>query len=158
MAKQKKSSLYQYQALEFDKYEKTPTWYVLFGIIGILLLIYAIFTRSPMMFVVFVLTFIVTLLISGKDPKYISVEITETGINLDSKRTFQYQDIESFGVFIRQDVRFISLHMAEGVLTHARIPLGKEDPDDIAAILEQFIPREDGKESFFDNLDHFLKI
>lgn len=158
MAKQKKSSLYQYQALEFDKYEKTPTWYVLFGIIGILLLIYAIFTRSPMMFVVFVLTFIVTLLISGKDPKYITVEITDTGINLDSKRTFQYQDIESFGVFIRQDVRFISLHMAEGILTHARIPLGKEDPDDIAAILEQFIPREDGKESFFDTLDHFLKI
>lgn len=158
MAKQKKSVLYQYKALEFDKYEKTPTWYVLFGIIGILLLIYAIFTRSPMMFVVFVLTFIVTLLISSKDPKYISIEITETGINLDSKRTFQYQDIESFGVFIRGDVRFISLHMAEGILMHARIPLGKEDPDDIAAILEQFIPREDGKESFFDTLDHFLKI
>jgi hypothetical protein len=158
MAKQKKSSLYNYQALEFDKYEKTPTWYALFGIIGVLLLVYAIFTRSPMMFVVFVLTFVVTLLISSKDPEYITVEITETGINLDSKRTFQFQDIESFGVFIRQDVRFISLHMAKGVLTHTRIPLGKENPDDIADILEQFIPREDGKESFFDTLDHFLKI
>jgi type IV secretory pathway VirB3-like protein len=158
MAQQKKSSLYQYQALEFDKYEKTPTWYVLFGIIGILLLVYAIFTRSPMMFVVFVLTFIVTLLISSKDPKSITIEITETGINLDSKRTFQYQDIESFGIFIRKDIRFISLHMATGVITNARIPLGKENPDDIADILEQFVPREDGKESFFDTLDHFLKI
>jgi hypothetical protein len=48
--------------------------------------------------------------------------------------------------------------MAKGVLTHTRIPLGKENPDDIADILEQFIPREDGKESFFDTLDHFLKI
>lgn len=158
MSEQQSSNIYSYQALEFDKYEKTKTWYILFGIIGILLLSYAVVLRSPITFVVFLLTFIVTLLISNKDPKQILVEITRNGINLDRKKTFRYQDIDSFGVFIRDDVRFISLHMASGVLAHARIPLGSESPDEIAEILEQFIPREDGKERFMDILDHFLKI
>lgn len=158
MATNKSSVIYRYQALEFDKYHKSTTWYVLFSIIGLLLLVYAVIIRSPMTFVVFVLTFIVMLLVSSKDPKNITVEITKTGINLDSKRTFQYQDIESFGVFLKGDVRFISLHLEEGALTHARIPLGSESIDDIASILETYIPREDGKETFFDTLDHFLKI
>lgn len=152
------TSIYTYQAPEFDKYQKTTTWYILFGVIGLMMLLYAVFTRSPMMFVVFLLTFIVTLLVSSKDPKIIQVDITTNGINLDSKRTFRYQDIESFGVFIREDVRFISLHLTEGMVSHARIPLGAQSPEDIADILEQFIPRVDGKETFFDTIDHILKI
>lgn len=150
--------IHTYQAPEFDKYQKTTTWYILFGVIGIMMLLYAVLTRSPMMFIVFLLTFMVTLLVSSKDPKIIQVDITTNGINLDSKRTFRYQDIESFGVFIREDVRFISLHLTEGMVSHARIPLGAQSPEDIADILEQFIPRVDGKETFFDTIDHILKI
>ncbi|MEY2986000.1 MAG: hypothetical protein RJB24_229 [Candidatus Parcubacteria bacterium] len=158
MSDNKKFIIYSYQALEFDKYYKSPTWYVMFSIIFVLLLIYAIIQRSPITFVVFVLLFIVTLLISSKDPKEILVEITKIGINLDKKTTFRYQDIDSFGIFIRDDVRFISIYLTEGMMRYARIPLGEENPEDIADILEQYIPREDGKERFMDTIDHILKI
>lgn len=150
--------IYSYEALEFDKYYKSPTWYVMFSVIFVLLLIYAIITRSPITFTVFLLLFIVTLLISTKDPKNILIEITKNGINLDQKRTFRYQDIDAFGVFVREDVRFISIYLTEGMMRYARIPLGEENPEDIAAILEQYIPREDGKERFMDTIDHILKI
>lgn len=150
--------IYSYEALEFDKYHKSPTWYVMFSAIFILLLIYAIITRSPITFVVFLLLFIVILLISNKEPKNILIEITKNGINLDRKRTFRYQDIDTFGVFIRDDVRFISIYLTEGMMRYARIPLGEENPEDIADILEQYIPREDGKEKFMDTIDHILKI
>jgi len=158
MSDNKSSTIYSYQALEFDKYHKSPTWYVMFSIIFVLLLIYAIIQRSPITFVVFVLLFIVTLLISSKDPKEILVEITKIGINLDKKTTFRYQDIDSFGIFIRDDVRFISIYLTEGMMRYARIPLGEENPEDIADILEQYIHREDGKERFMDTIDHILKI
>lgn len=150
--------IYSYEALEFDKYHKSPTWYVMFSVIFVLLLIYAIITRSPITFIVFLLLFIVTLLISTKDPKNILIEITKNGINLDQKRTFRYQDIDAFGVFVKEDVRFISIYLTEGMMRYARIPLGKENPEDIADILEQYIPREDGKERFMDTIDHILKI
>lgn len=158
MANAKNNVIYSYEALEFDKYHKSPTWYVMFSIIFILLLIYAIISRSPITFVVFLLLFIVTLLISTKDPSNIIIEITKNGINLDKKRTFRYQDIEAFGVFIREDVRFISIYLTEGMMRYARIPLGEENPEEIADILEQYIPREDGKERFMDTIDHILKI
>ena len=158
MSNNKSNVIYSYQALEFDKYHKSPTWYVMFSVIFVLLLIYAIITRSPITFVVFVLLFIVTLLISNKDPKEIFVEITKNGINLDQKTTFKYQDIDSFGIFIRDDVRFISVYLTEGVMRYARIPLGEENPEDISDILEQYIIREDGKERLMDTMDHILKI
>jgi Ca2+/Na+ antiporter len=158
MANTKNSIIYSYQALEFDKYHKSPTWYVMFSVIFVLLLIYAIITQSPITFIVFVLLFVVTLLISTKEPREILVEITKNGINLDQRTTFRYQDIDSFGVFIREDIRFISIYLTEGMMRYARIPLGKENPDDIADILEQYIPREDGKERFIDTIDHILKI
>jgi len=158
MADNQNNLIYSYEALEFDKYHKSPTWYVMLLIIFILLLIYAIIQRSPITFVVFVLLFIVTLLISTKDPKEIVVEITKSGINLDQKTTFRYQDIEAFGVFIRNDIRFISIYLTEGMIKYARIPLGKENPEDIADILEQYLIREDGRERFTDTIDHMLKI
>ncbi len=158
MATQKAHLVYSYQSPEFDRYEKTPTWYILAGIIAIILLAYAVIEQSPMMFIVILLTFILTLIISNKEPQIITIDITTTGITLDQKKTFQYQDIESFGVFKRGEVQFISLYMTVGILTHTRIPVGKEDPEELAEILSQYIPREDGKESFFDTLDHFLKI
>ncbi len=158
MATKKANLVYSYQAPEFDRYEKTPTWYILAGIIAIILLAYAVIEQSPMMFIVILLTFILTLIISNKEPQIITIDISTTGITLDQKKTFQYQDIESFGVFKRGEVQFISLYMMVGILTHTRIPVGKEDPEDLAEILSQYIHREDGKESFFDTLDHFLKI
>jgi len=158
MSNNKNSLIYSYQALEFDKYHKAPTWYVMFSVIFVLLLIYAIIQRSPITFIVFVLLFVVTLLISSKDPKEILVEINKSGINLDKKTTFRYQDIDSFGIFIKDDIRFISIYLIEGLMRYARIPLGEENPEDIADILEQYIPREDGKERFMDTIDHILKI
>ncbi|MEX0597236.1 MAG: hypothetical protein WD512_12145 [Candidatus Paceibacterota bacterium] len=158
MSNSKTSVIYSYQSLEFDKYQKSPTWYIMISVIFVLLLIYAIITRSPITFVVFILLFIVTLLISNKEPRDIIVEITKSGINLDQKTTFRYQDIDSFGIFIRDDVRFISIYLTEGIMRYARIPLGKENPEDIADILEEYIPREDGKERFMDTIDHILKI
>jgi hypothetical protein len=158
MSNNKSSLIYSYQALEFDTYHKSPTWYVMFSVIFVLLLIYAIIIRSPITFLVFILLFIVTLLISNKDPKEILVEITKNGINLDQKTTFRYQDIDSFGIFIRDDVRFISLYLTEGLMRYARIPLGEENPEDIADILQKYIIREDGKERFMDTIDHILKI
>lgn len=154
----KTSVIYKYKALEFDKYDKTPTWYVMFSVIFVLLLVYAIIMRSPITFIVFVLLFILILLISNKDPKTILVEITKNGINLDKKKTFQYQDIDSFGIYVKNDIKFISLYLNEGWMQYARIPLGDEKPEEIADILEQYIPREDGKERLIDNIDHILKI
>ncbi|MGA1046658.1 MAG: hypothetical protein ACO3UU_01500, partial [Minisyncoccia bacterium] len=74
------------------------------------------------------------------------------------RKTFRYQDIDCFGIYVRNDVKFISIYLTEGLLKYTRIPLGDEKPEDIADILEQYIPREDGKEKFIDTIDHILKI
>ncbi len=150
--------LYSYEAREFEKYERSVTWYIAFSGIGILLLIYAIISRSPLMFIVFFLLFIIIIVISNKDPQTVQVDISKSGIILDKKRMFRYQDIEAFGVYVDGAIRYISLYLENGVMQYARIPLGTEDPEEIADLLAHFIVREDGRERITDQLDHILKI
>lgn len=152
------SILYSYTAREFEKYERSVTWYIAFSVIGILLLIYAIISRSPLMFLVFFLLFIIVIVVSNKDPQTIQVDISKSGVILDKKRMFRYQDIEAFGIFVDGSIRFVSLYLDNGIIQYARVPLGTEDPEAIADLLSQFIPREDGRERIIDQLDHILKI
>lgn len=153
-----KNVLYSYQARAFEQYEKSVTWYVVFTVIGILLLLSAIFAQSPMMFLVFLLLFVVIILISGKEPPIIQVEITKSGIILDNRHMFRYEDIEVFSVFKDPPLHFISLHMESGMTSHVRVPLGVEDPEQVADIVEQFVERDDSRQNPFHKLDHILKI
>ncbi len=154
----KSNILYSYESREFERYERSVTWYIAFSIIGVLLLIYAIISRSPLMFIVFFLLFVIVIIVSNKEPETVQVDITKTGIILDKKRMFRYQDIEAFGIFIDGQIRFISLYLENGVMQYARVPLGTQDPEEIADLLAHFILREDGRERIVDQLDHILKI
>lgn len=152
------SLLYSYQAREFEKYERNVTWYIVFSAIGILLLLFAIISRSPLMFIVFFLLFVIVIVLSNKDPQVVQVDISKSGIILDKKRMFRYQDIEAFGIYIDGQIRYISLYLENGVMQYTRIPLGTEDPEEIADLLAHFLIREDGRENITDQLDHILKI
>ncbi len=151
-------TLYSYTAKEFERYERSVTWYIIFTAIGLLLITYSVISRSPMMFIVFTLMFILTLIISNREPREIQIDITTAGIVLDRSKFFRYQDMEAFGVFIDPPVSFLSLYLTEGLVQYTRIPLGTENPEDIALLVEQYVPREDGRERLVDRLDHILKI
>ncbi len=155
---QSTSLLYSYQAREFEKYERNVTWYIGFSAIGILLVIFSIISQSPLMFISFILLFIIVLIVSSKNPQTIQVDINKSGIIIDKKRIFRYQDIEAFGIFINGPIRYISLYLENGIMQYARVPLGTENPEEIADLLANFIVREDGRERIVDQLDHILKI
>jgi hypothetical protein len=149
--------IYQFETLEFTKHERGIAWYITFSTISILLLSYAIITRSPMTFLVFLLCFILVLIVSNKDPQKVTVSITADFIQFD-KRVIPYSNVEFFGILYFQGNAFISLFLKNGMDRYIKIPLGAEDPEDIGAILSVFLERKDGQENLVDNLDQLLKL
>ncbi len=150
--------LYSYTTPRYVQREHSPVWYGIFGLISLILLSYAIFTQSPMMFVVFFLLTVLVILTLHNTPEEITVTITDEGIELSENEVYPYTMIKFFGILQDEEASFISLFLHEGMMRYIRIPLTGENPEDIANILEQFIERKDGQESLVDKLDTILHL
>jgi len=150
--------LYSYTTSSFQSREHSRTWYAVFSLIAVILLGYAIVSKSPMMFVVFLLLVVLTVITIQKEPEIIEVQITEQGIVIPDRDSYPYTNIDFFGILYDEDMAFISLFLKEGIIQYVKVPLGSEDPEDIAAILDQFVERQDGQERLVDKLDTILQL
>jgi len=155
---EKEEVLYSYTSPSFQRREHSLVWYAVFSLIALILLGYAIVSQSPMMFVVFLLLVILTLLTIQTEPETIEVTITDQGITISEEDTYPYTAIDFFGILYDEDMAFISLFLKEGVIRYVKIPLGSEDAEDIADILTQFLDRKDGQERLVDKLDTILQL
>ena len=153
-----KHILYSFTTKEFPEYERSINWYISLIVIGVLLLIYAIFSQSYMMFLSFLLIIALILILANKQPRDIIVKITNSGIILNDEIVYLYDDIDYFGVFVNPPDSYLSLYMKDGFTPYNKVPIGKENPEDIANIVEQFLSREDGKENIFHKIDNILKL
>ncbi len=153
-----KNIIYSFETKEFPEYERSVRWYISLLVIGLLLIIYAIFSQSYMMFLSFILIIALILILANKEPRNIIVKITNSGIILNDEIVYLYDDIDTFGVFVSPPNSYLSLYMRDGFTPYNKVPLGKENPEDIANIIEKFISREDGKENIFHKLDNILKL
>jgi hypothetical protein len=150
--------LFECDTPEEIKYEKGYRWYLTFILIAAILLIYFIVIRNAMGLVLFAIIFALTLIVSFKDPRTITVTITYDGIYVDRRTFYPFENIKFFGMFTQPPIGFISLYLDNGFLNYTRIPIGTEDPEAVAEILEHFIPRQDNQESFIDKFDQILKL
>lgn len=150
--------LFECDAEEFVKFEKGYRWYAAFIAIASIVLIYSIATRNPMGFILFTLIFGLALIVTFKDPKMVTVTITYDGIYINKRTFYPYENIEFFGILPQPPLHFISLYLNSGFVQYIRVPIGAEDPEAVAEILEHFVPRKDDQESLIDKMDHILKL
>ncbi|MFB6225393.1 MAG: hypothetical protein ABEI13_02960 [Candidatus Paceibacteria bacterium] len=150
--------LYSYTTPSFQERSHSFLWYATFALIGLILLVYAIVSRSPIMFIVFLLLIVLTVFLLRQKPEEIQVDILDKGIRVDQDTVYLYTNIKFFGILYDDDSAAISLFLNKGAMRYVKIPLGNENPEDIAAIIEQFVEREDNQESFIDKLDSMLRL
>jgi len=153
-----KHIIYSFKTKEFPQYERSIRWYISLSVISLILVIYSIISQSYMMFLSFILIIVLTLILINKEPRNIIVKITNSGIIINDEIVYLYDDIDSFGLLVDPPHSYLSLYMRDGLTPYNKVPLGKENPEDIANIIEKFLPREDGKENIFHKLDSILKL
>lgn len=150
--------LHQWQAPEFEVYEKSPRWYLVFAIFILAMVAYALFTNGPIMAITFILIGIVGYIHLQKDPRVITFSITSKGVIAD-KEIYLYENIHSFWVFYDPPhTKTISLHTKASMLPFIHLPLRDEDPVALRELLMKNIPEIKQDPGLIDAIERVLHI
>jgi uncharacterized membrane protein len=150
--------LHSWQAPEFEVYEKSGRWYIIAALFIALMVVYALFSDSPIMAIVFILIGIVGYIYSQRNPDVVTFTITSKGI-LAKKEMYLYENIFSFWIFYEPtQAKVISLHTKASMLPFVHIPLGDEDPVMIRKMLLENIPEIKQDPNLIDTIEKILHI
>jgi len=151
--------LLQWKAPEFIIHRKGKAWFLIAGIITLLLIIYAIYTNSATMAIVFIILAGVYYLTHNQHPKIIDVSITELGVFVDNK-FYPYNMINSFWIVYHPNyVHNLYLRLSGKTFTKVVIQLDAQDPVEVRKTLAKEIPEvEGGTESFSEMLIRLLRL
>lgn len=149
---------YSWQAPEFETYEKSRNWYIIAGLFLFIMIIYAIFTNSPIMAITFILIGAVGYIYSQKDPRIVTFSITSKGVLAD-KQFYLYDNIFSFWIFYEPNhTKVISLHTKASMLPFVHIPVENENPVKLRELLMRNIPEIKQDPSLINTIERVLHI
>lgn len=150
--------LRQWQAPEFEVYEKSDRWYFLAGTFLAIIVIYAMSTNGPIMAITFILIGIVGYIHLQRDPRNITFTITSEGV-IANKDMYLFENINSFWIFYDpHHLKTISLHTKASMLPYVHVPLEDEDPVRIREILLDYVPEIKQEPSLVDTIEKVLHI
>ena len=151
--------VFEWKAPEFISHQKGSRWFLISSVIILLLVIYALYTQSATMAIVFIVFAGVYYLTHNQQPKIIDVQIKELGISVD-KKFYPYNFINSF--WINYDppyVRTLNLRLSDKSFTKVTIQLDSQDPVEVRKTLAKEIPEVEGaSESFGEILIRLLRL
>jgi hypothetical protein len=150
--------LHKWNAPEFEVYEKTTRWYIIFALFIMLMVIYALYTNAPIVAITFILIGIVGYIHLQKDPRVVTFSITSKGVIAD-RELYLYENIHSFWIFYDENhTKTISLHTKASMLPFVHIPIADEDPVKLRELLIENIPEIKQDPSLIDAIERVLHI
>ncbi len=152
-------TLFGWNAPEFIRYERGWRWYLIMSVLDIGLIVYAYFTGSWSMALVFLLLPLVYILESRKKPKLTQVSLSSWGIKFGIIE-LPYTEIKQFWIH-HNPPHLDELHLRTNnkLHPHLAIPLMGASPVLIRQYLLTQVPEWEGKTiSFIDWLTRFLRL
>ncbi len=142
---------------EFIKYQKTPLWFVVAGLIGLVVLTIAIFMKSYL-FAILILIFSFLVYIEAlRKPRKINFKISNFGIYF-LNNFLPFEDLKSFWVFEKPEFPILSLEYKRPLKPKLSIPLGNLEINEVKKVLSEFIEEKEQKESLMDIMAEKLRF
>jgi len=151
--------LLQWRAPEFITHQRGKKWFLIMGVIVLLLIIYALATNSATMAIVFIVLAGVYYLTHNQEPRIIDIKITELGIYA-GKTFYPYNMINSYWIlYYPPYVHSLNLRLSNKTLSRVVIQLDVQDPVEVRKTLAKEIPEIEGQdESMSEILIRLLRL
>jgi len=154
----KNKNTIKWSAPEFEQYEKGKSWYVITGIIAVILFLIAIFTKNFLFALMITLAYFIISAYASKKPQEIKLTITSQGVKV-KQILYTFENLSSFWLFYDPpEIKELSLRSKKSIMPYIRIPLGEQDPVAIRQMLIKYLPERKHKESLIDNLARQIKF
>lgn len=145
---------------EFTKYENTRRWYIIFGLVTALLLIYSLLTANVLFAIIIIIAAVIIIMNKKKDPHSIDFQITEEGLIID-QTLYLWEEIKHFWfVYEPPHAKTLYFEFKSWHLPRLPIPLLEQNPLDLREILLEYIDEniEREGEPISDSLGRSFKI
>lgn len=153
--------LHSWYFKEFEEYNRGTLWYVIFGIIILLLSIYCIKTNNFLFLVIVVMFSMFEVMFKFKKPNDVLFAIYETGILFENYIYF-WDEIKEYYIIYDVDRKVKKLYFIfkKQTETSLCIELEKEDPIAIRETLNKYIKENTQRkyEHFGDQLSRIFKL
>lgn len=138
--------LFHWEIQEYESYDRTARWFVIMGILGFLMVSYALITNNFMFALVIVLVAVVLYLQHNQEPLKIPFSITEMGIIVGS-RLYKWEELQSFYI-VYEPTQTTSLYFEtkSSLRPTIQIPLESQNPVDIRDVLLSFLSENSDQE------------
>ena len=94
----KKKAYLRWTAPEFNQYEKSRSWFIIAGLITVLIFAWAIFAGNFVFALLVGLSYFTITIYALKKPRTISLAITPRGIKVD-EAIYNFDNLKSFWIF-----------------------------------------------------------
>lgn len=157
MPQQQAIQILQWSALEFIKHEKTPVWFIFGGIIAIVLIIIALWTKNFIFALIIILATFSVFIWAQKQPKKITFSLTPRGLKIQDT-VYTFDNLKSFWIFYEPpEIKYLSIESKKLFMPRIVIPIDDENPNEIRKYLLKYLPEEEQHESLIDILARRLK-
>ena len=149
---------FSWQAEEFQKTEKSPAWFFILTAAGLIFFVLALIIKNYLLALIIAVSVFLIYSQSQKNPRQITFEISEKGVNFDGK-FLEWEDFESFWIFENHSPVLLGLNYKKSWRPKIIIPL-KENlkTEEIKNVLERFLLQKEQKESLADILGEKNRI
>lgn len=150
-----------WQVPEYDKHERSKSWYVIATIVGILLLIYSFWTANFLFAVIIIITSLVIVIHDGREPDMVNFNITDEGIII-GRKFHDYDEIKDFAIVYKpkQGVKNLYFEFKNSLKHRLSIPLQDMNPLPIRETLLKYLKEdlERTDQSTSEGIAKILKI
>lgn len=146
-----KKYLLQWKAFEYPFQERGPYWFLLpFGV-ALLFVIFGILIKSWFFIAFVALALGVILLYARRPPREYRFAVAKEGI-LVGGTLHRYSELKSFWIFDTSGESELSLETSKLLHPYLRMPLGEVHPNKVRSVLSDFLPEQEHKEFFTDQI------
>lgn len=152
--------LHEWTIQEYENHSRGVWWYIIMISLGLVLVVYGVFTANFLFSLIIILFAIIMFLQSHNTPPQINFKITEMGIILGSK-FYSYSEFESFWIiYSRNGAKVLFLDMRSTLQPMLRIPLLDMDPLEVKYSLREYLAEnlEREEEPLSDRVSRNWKI
>lgn len=152
--------IYRWKIKEYEQQDRPKRWYIVMGVIAVLLIIFSVWTTNYLFILVIVLFSIILMLHGIQKPIEIDFVITQLGIVVGQK-FYKYSEIENFWVIYNPpEVKNLYFGFNKFFKHRLSIPLHNYDPRPIRKHLLQYVEEdlEQENEPFSETLARMFRL
>ncbi len=150
----------EWNAKEFEQYEKGTGWYLTLALLTVLVVGYFLFLKDYFAALTMLVMYAVIFYFSKHQPKDVVIRITTKGIRID-KLFYAYSSVHNFWIVNHDQAKTLHFETTAYLNRSIIVQLADQDPELIRDVLAEYIPENGAnanRESFAVRVARKLKF